>query len=378
MNKSKLVILLAFIITIIVGIIYIIPESTPSKINVVITILDNQNLNTYSNQVIEKSIEEIMKDNPIEIDISLLTTSKNNKHKVTIKMKPGDAELNWKNEVKKTFEKLLKDSTINNTTNQSINDLFMQTLEMIKDNSKEEGNYVIITGSFPECYSKNSSLELKNKIIEVTKGIQTKSKMIWSVLDTRENEVEILKSMISSNLCSIIDRRIIFDKSRECTEKTSQQVFCIFFDKLDNDKGKEFTNFLKNNFGENNILTIWNDGPQNNKKFNLSQKDSSNLDLLKILNELEKGKWTSIGYLLKQASNNFIQMPDSITKNLIISGNLPLESKGNQLDSETWKILKSIKNLNIILYHSSNVKDNETDKEFIYGLKYYKINFKKN
>lgn len=378
MDKTKVIILITIVVAIFVGIYFLIPSSTPTKVNVVITIFDNQNLNKYSNQVIEKTIEELMINNPTEIDLSLLTASNNSKHRITIKMKPGDAELNWKNEVKKTFEKLLKDSIITTITSESINDLFIQTLQMIKDNGKDEGNYYILTGSFPECYNKTSSLILKNKIIELTKGIQTKSKIIWSVLDTRENEEEILKSLISSNLSSIIDRRIIFDKSRECTEKISQQVFGIFFDKLDNENSKEFINYLKNIFGENIILTIWNDGAQNNKTLNLSKKDSLNLDAIKALSALEKGRWTSIGYLLKQASNNFAQLHDSLTKNLFIIGNLPLESKGNQLDAETWKLLQSIKKLSITIYHSSNFKENETDKTFIEGLKYYKINFRKN
>ncbi len=132
MDKTKITILIAIVIIIFIGIYFLIPSSTPTKINVVITILDNQNLNNYLNQVIEKTIEELMINNPTEIDLSLLTTSNILKHKINIKMKPGDSELNWKHDVKNTLEKLLKDSTMRSITNKSINDLFIQTLHMIK------------------------------------------------------------------------------------------------------------------------------------------------------------------------------------------------------------------------------------------------------
>lgn len=376
MDKTKITILIAIVIIIFIGIYFLIPSSTPTKINVVITILDNQNLNNYSNQVIEKTIEELMINNPTEIDLSLLTTSNILKHKINIKMKPGDSELNWKHDVKNTLEKLLKDSTMRSITNKSINDLFIQTLHMIKDNGKEEGNYFILTGSFPECYDEESSKLLINNINETTKGIQTKSKIIWSVLDTRENEEEILKTLIASNFSSIIDRRIIFNNSRECIERTSQQIYGIFFDRLDYENAKEFINYLKRNFGENIKLTLWNDGPQNNITLTFSKKDSLNLEAIKAFIELKEGRWTSVGYLIKQATNYLSQLQDTSTKNLIIIGNFPMESKGNQLDAETWKLLQSIQNLSITLYRSSNFKENKTDKTFIEGLRYYKINFK--
>ena len=377
MNKTKLIIFIGIIIGIFTAIYFLIPTSAPSKINVVVTILDNQNLNTYTNKVIERTLEEIMINNPTEIDLSLLTVSKDSKYKVKIKMKPGDSDVNWKNNVRITLEKLLKNSTITAITNQSINDLFIQSIQMIKDNVKEEGNYFIITGSFPECYDKASSLMLKNKIIEITNGIHTKGKIIWSVLDTRENEEEVLKSLISTNFCSIIDRRIIFDKSRDCIDKNSQQVFGIFFDKLDNEKANEFINFLKNKFGDNIKLTVWNDGIHNNKTSYIFKKDSLNLDALNILRGLEKARWTSIGFLIKQAANHLTQFNDSTLKNLIIIGNLPREGKGNQLDKETWQLLQKINELSVILYRPSYFKENEIDKVFKEGLKLFKINYNK-
>lgn len=378
MDKTKIIILITVVVVIFVGIYLLIPSSTPTKINVVITILDNQNLNNYLNQVIEKTIEELMINNPTEIDLSLLTATNIGKHKINMKMKPGDSELNWKNEIKKTFENLLKDSTSTSITNKSINDLFIQTLYMIKDNGIVEGNYFILTGSFPECYDEESSRSLINNINEITKGIHTKSKIIWSVLDTRENEEEILKTLIASNFSNVIDRRIIFNNSRECIEKTSKQIYGIFFDRLNYENAKEFINYLKRNFGENINLTLWNDSPKNNITLTFSKHDSINLDAVKEFIELKEGRWSSIGYLLKQATNYLSQLQDTSTKNLIIIGNFPKESKGNQLDPETWKLLQSIQNLSITLYRTSNFKENKTDKTFIEGLKYYNINFKKN
>lgn len=378
MNKSKIFVLIAITLAVLIGIYFLIPSSSPSRINVVITVLEKQNLNTYLNQVIEKAIEEVMINNPIEIDLSLLTASNDSKRKINIKMKPGDSELNWKNEVKKTVDKLLKDSIITSITNQSINDLIIQTLQMIKDKADDEGNYYILTGSFPECYDHTSSELLKHKINEIAKGVKTRSKFIWSVLDTRKNEDEILKSLITTNITSVIDRRIIFDKSRECIENSSQQVFGIFFDKLSNDQGIEFINYLRKNFGNNLTFTIWNDGPKNNMVLELSKNDSLNSNAPNTFSDLKKGRWPSIGYLLKQATNNFAQLPDSLSKNLVIIGNLPLEGTGNQLDAETWRLLQSIKKLSITLFRYSDFNENEIDKTLIDGLRYYKINFRKN
>jgi hypothetical protein len=378
MNKTKVIILVAIVIAIFVGIyLSISSSSSSSERNIVITILDNQGLDTYSNQVIDNTINEIMINNPTEINISILTTSNNNKRKTTLRMKPNEAEMQWENEIRTTLKKLLKGSVVTSPTNQSTNDLVIQTIQRMKDNGNDAGNYYILTGSFPECYDNESSSTLKNKIIELTKGFHTKSKIIWCVFDTRKNEYEIFKTLQTSNICPFVDSRVIAEKSRECPEINAQNIYGIFFDKLKEDQAREFFNYLKNKFGENIKLTIWNDSPHNNEIINLYKKDSLN-DYIKLLGKLEKGKWTSIGYLLKQASNNFLQLNDSLTRNLMIIGNLPLEGTGNQLDRPTWQLLKDIKNLSITLYKPMGVKDNKTDKAFKDGFKYYKIDYKTN
>lgn len=376
MNKIKIIILVSILLAILLGLFYLIPSKSPTKINVFVTILDNQNFEKHTNKVVEKVTEELMHNNPIEIDLSILTVSNENKHKMTINMKPGESELNWKSEVKRTLEKLLKDTTITNISNQSTNDLFLQTLQLMKDNGESEENYYILTGAFPECYNDIYSKTLMDNINNSLKGFQTKSKIIWSILDTRENEESILKSLTLLNSFPLIDRRIIFEKSRECVENSSQQVFGVFFDKFNIVNSKDFSIYLENNFGDNVSLTIWNDGIYNNKVLNFSKQDTINKSNYNILTSLDKGRWSSIGYLLKQATNKFVQLPDSIDKTLFIIGNLPLESKGNQLDLETWKLLQNIKNLNVIIYHPSDFRENETDKVFVEGLKYYKIKFK--
>ncbi len=377
MNKTKLVILIIVIIGVFVCIYFLFPPTQTSKLSVVVTILDNQHLNDYLNQISDKTIEEIIANKPLEIDMTLLSASNTPKNKIHLKMKPNESEIQWENTIKNAFVKLLKDTIITSLTNQSANDLIAQTIKMIKDKSKNSEYFFIITGSFPECYDKESAISLKNNILETSKGLNTTNKIIWNVLDTRENEEEILKTMQTANFCPILDRRIIFEKSRVCLDSSLTNLYCIFFDKLTSDQVNEFWNFIKNNYGKNINLTIWNDGPLNNKTIRTFGKDTLINEEIQLLENLTKGTWTSIGYLFKQASNNLMQINDSIPKNLIIFGNLPSEDKGSQLDPQTWKRLNNIKNLSITLYKPKGVKDNKTDKAIIEGFKYYKINYKK-
>ncbi len=377
MNKTKLAILIIVIIGVFVCIYFLFPPTQTSKLSVVVTILDNQHLNDYLNQISDKTIEEIIANKPLEIDMTLLSASNTPKNKIHLKMKPNESEIQWENTIKNAFVKLLKDTIITSLTNQSANDLIAQTIKMIKDKSKNSEYFFIITGSFPECYDKESAISLKNNILETSKGLNTTNKIIWNVLDTRENEEEILKTMQTANFCPILDRRIIFEKSRVCLDSSLTNLYCIFFDKLTSDQVNEFWNFIKNNYGKNINLTIWNDGPLNNKTIRTFGKDTLINEEIQLLENLTKGTWTSIGYLFKQASNNLMQINDSIPKNLIIFGNLPSEDKGSQLDPQTWKRLNNIKNLSITLYKPKGVKDNKTDKAIIEGFKYYKINYKK-
>ncbi|HOV92194.1 MAG TPA: hypothetical protein PLC04_03835 [Candidatus Kapabacteria bacterium] len=377
MNKTKLVILIIVIIGVFVCIYFLFPPTQTSKLSVVVTILDNQHLNDYLNQISDKTIEEIIANKPLEIDMTLLSASNTPKNKIHLKMKPNESEIQWENTIKNAFVKLLKDTIITSLTNQSANDLIAQTIKMIKDKSKNSEYFFIITGSFPECYDKESAISLKNNILETSKGLNTTNKIIWNVLDTRENEEEILKTMQTANFCPILDRRIIFEKSRVCLDSSLTNLYCIFFDKLTSDQVNEFWNFIKNNYGKNINLTIWNVGPLNNKTIRTFGKDTLINEEIQLLENLTKGTWTSIGYLFKQASNNLMQINDSIPKNLIIFGNLPSEDKGSQLDPQTWKRLNNIKNLSITLYKPKGVKDNKTDKAIIEGFKYYKINYKK-
>lgn len=377
MNKQKLVILILVIIGVFVCIYFLFPPAQTSKLSVVVTILDNQHLNDYLNQISDKTIEEITANKPLEIDLTLLSASNTRKNKIHLKMKPNESEIQWENTIKNAFVKLLKDTTITTLTNQSTNDLIAQTIKMIKDKSKNSEYFFIITGSFPECYDKESVITLKNNILETSKGLNTNNKIIWNVLDTRENEEEILKTMQTANFCPILDRRIIFEKSRECLDSSLTNIYCIFFDKLTSEQVNEFLNFIKNNYGKNINLTIWNDGPLNNKTIRTSGKDTLSNEDTQLLGTLSKGTWTSIGYLFKQASNNLMQINDSLPRKLIIFGNLPSEDKGSQLDPQTWKRLNNIKNLSITLYKPKGVKDNKTDNAFIEGFKYYKIDYKK-
>ena len=137
----------------------------------------------------------------------------------------------------------------------------------------------------------------------------------------------------------------------------------------------DFIKKMHSQFGDNLKLTIWNDGALNNKVIYLSNNDILNKENLEIFNQLEVGQWTSIGFLLKQSANFFAQLDDSLSKNLVIIGNFPQESKGNQLDPKTWDLIKKIQNLTIYFYRSNFLKLNSTDKEFLFGLNYHKISY---
>jgi len=75
MNKTKLVILIIVIIGVFVCIYFLFPPTQTSKLSVVVTILDNQHLNDYLNQISDKTIEEIIANKPLEIDMTLLSAS---------------------------------------------------------------------------------------------------------------------------------------------------------------------------------------------------------------------------------------------------------------------------------------------------------------
>jgi len=379
MDKKKITLLIVIFLIFIIGIYFILPTPFPNKVTVVLTILDNQYLNTYCEQVVEKTLDEFTKNIPLEVEFKVLSTSSLNKRNAIIKIKPGESEIVWNNRIRNIFNELLKDSVYTNITNQSINDLIMQTVHLISEIDNKNKNYIIFTGSFPDCYDKISTELLKSQITQKVKDIninsQNKSTIIWSVLDTRANEEDILVTIKNTRLANVIDRRIIFEKSRDCIEEKRNNIYGIFFDKLSLEKAMDFIKKMHSQFGDNLKLTIWNDGALNNKVIYLSNNDILNKENLEIFNQLEVGQWTSIGFLLKQSANFFAQLDDSLSKNLVIIGNFPQESKGNQLDPKTWDLIKKIQNLTIYFYRSNFLKLNSTDKEFLFGLNYHKISY---
>jgi len=217
MDKKKITLLIVIFLIFIIGIYFILPTPFPNKVTVVLTILDNQYLNTYCEQVVEKTLDEFTKNIPLEVEFKVLSTSILNKRNAIIKIKPGESEIVWNNRIRNIFNELLKDSVYTNITNQSINDLIMQTVHLISEIDNKNKNYIIFTGSFPDCYDKISTELLKSQITQKVKDIninsQNKSTIIWSVLDTRANEEDILVTIKNTRLANVIDRRIIFEKS---------------------------------------------------------------------------------------------------------------------------------------------------------------------
>ncbi len=198
--------------------------------------------------------------------------------------------------------------------------------------------------------------------------------LIWNVIDTRTAELEVLKSLSFAT-----DERIVFDKPRICSDTASTRVFCMFFDKANGEKGPEFMQFLKNSYGGSLALTIWNDGKNNNASIPVNFADTTSVtQATKLLSSLDKGQWTSIGFLLKQAVNHLKQLPEGDEKRLVVYGNVPDEGKGSQLDPNTWKNLVGVKNLKIYKFLPKGSRKRENDKNFIFGLKYYKLNYIEN
>ncbi len=376
MSKLKLILLIGGVIAIIGVIIFITQSSNPANINVTFTILDNQNVNDYSNDIINNTVDELFNSDLTEINVKVITASNNTKQ-LLIKKKPWDSDVNWKTEIRIAFEKLLQDSCITQITDKSANDLILQTLKLLKDKSKKDRNYYIISGSFPLCYNDQSSNELIRELSSLNKGIKTNSKVIWCIMDTRITEEKILKSLSSSKLFSVIDRRIIFPQTRVCPDNNKQNIYGIFFNPLNKDQANEFLKYLRLNYGDNN-LTIYNNDLKYGTTLNFSKPEDNSNQNMDLLATLKSGGWESIGILLNQTINEISKLNDSTSsKTIMIVGNLPsVEGNAQVFKPDDWKRLKNIKNLSFIIYKPKSYKLNNTDKAFTIGLKYYEINFR--
>lgn len=311
-------------------------------------------------------------------NISLTIISKPGYQKDVVIESPPDfvEESVYLKQTKDTLKLLLKDKVL--LDEKDVNIQFEALINALNNTKADNYHSLFLVGLFPNCYNK----QLTNDVIKTIKGkfnanVSSNHKITWMIKSNeKEPEQLILKTLIDLKLS--IDNKEVSVNQRICSENAKKDIFGIFFNKLNQEQYIEFSNFLINKFGNNNSLVIWNDGPSNNKVVEFSSNDSTNSNTFNILNKLEKGRWTSIGFLLKQATNSFSQLNDTLEKKLLLIGNLPMESKGNQLDTETWKQLQSIKKMSIVFFRPNNFKYNETDKAFIEGLKYYKINYTEN
>lgn len=378
MDIKKLIILLALAIGIIVAIVIILPNGNCNKMEFHIGILGNQFVSENENQIIDKISQVFIdKGNPSEVTLFLYSSSKTAKTKIELNRKPADNDKKWEFDVKNAVKSILKDSSIINLTNQNTNEQILQFLKLISSNIEDKCKIYFLTGSFPDCYDDISANALIGNMPKAISEQSIKSEFYWCVLDVRKNEELVFKELEKRKELNVIDRRIIFSKSRECFERSIQKVYGMFFNNLSEEQSKEFINYIQNKWGKNLELTIWNDGVLNNSKVILSDNEKNSTEIKKTLSAIEKGKWHSINYLIKQSINILTQQPDTLNKMLIIVGNLPSESKGNQLILENWKQLKAIKNIEVEFYLPYGTKMNKIDNAFIEGLEDYKIINKK-
>lgn len=291
--------------------------------------------------------------------------------------------ISQKDAYRKKFESTV-DSMLKSLKNQSVsiektNAIFEQfannmNLEENLSNSK----YYIFIGTMPskdvDCYDKGNakSLNIKEKI-KVKKT--DKVNIIWALKTSDKDPEQAIYNEISKLGFKCTYTPIITPTRVPCNLPPNNNLYSIFFDKLDETKAKDFLTYLTNTYGDNLRLTIWNDGVKNNTVVNINKSNLGSDSILKVFGILDKGKWTSIGYLVKQAVNNLSQIKSTENKNLLIVGNFPVESKGSQLDKDTWKLLKSIEKLNLILCKKNSSRENETDKAVKYGFEYFKIKY---
>lgn len=180
-----------------------------------------------------------------------------------------------------------------------------------------------------------------------------------------EEPESILYDFLKNSSIKFIDNQIIVAK-RICP-KSSKQIYSLFFNPIDSNNIQYFENFLSANFGKSINLKIWNDSPNNGKVISTEQNSKFNQNDSKLLNKLTKGQWTSIGYLIKQATNEFASMHDTTEKNLIIVAPMPLESKGQEIDPNVWKSLSNLKNINVFYIYTRKSRLNKIDNALKYG-----------
>lgn len=257
--------------------------------------------------------------------------------------------------------KNIKSSNLNESANNQIEDL-----ARVLSNINTETS-VVIAGKFPFCYDKenmNKALSnfKKNLKINDTSLIEIN----WMVQSNSEEPENIFYNYLKNSGIKFLDNQITV--ARRVCPSSSRKVYSIFFNPIDSSDVQNFENLLSTNFGKDLKLKIWNDSKINDSIISINNGIIKPNDRMLLLG-LNKGQWTSIGYLIKQATNEFEAMHDTVIKDLIIVAPLPLENRGSVINPEVWTTLSKLKNLNVYFVSSNKSIQNPIDKAIKNGVK---------
>lgn len=347
----------------------------PKKQIISIFIFENyDNLEKHINQTVLKYVEDnkIPDKKDININVYSINEISGKEYKIihSFSMKQTEDKLK---KIKDILNVALKTIRKQKLSIQETNSLLNKMMFVLDDLSKkpEDDNHVFIFGRFPSCY-KQENFRNTNIYSQLKGKRYSYMTIVWGLnTDINRPEKKELQSVLNKKAFVVFDRT---DSSPlpTCPEEELKNVYAILFKKLTSEQIKEFSNFIFNTFGNKLNVTLWNDGPINNQNFKVFE-NKGGAELIKGIEKAQSGHWTSVGFLIKQANNTLSQVKPEIEKNLIIVGNMPAMGRGNQLDVETWKNLKSLKTLNSYYYFPKGVKKSIEDEALIEGLESIKF-----
>lgn len=265
-----------------------------------------------------------------------------------------------------------KYAKVNSSSANSLVEQCLNTLSNAKD--KDEAIKIVWLGTFPIGYSDNDVQKL-NINTKLKKSEYNNIELNWTLRTCdAEPEYKLIKSFESKGI-RVMNNTQVTPKRPDGIEKSLKPIYAIMLNKLDIQQSKELEMYLRMNYGQNLKLTLWNDGIKNNSIVQFTDSKPSNDSTLSIFSQLDRAKWTSFGYLIKQAVNNLQQSKLTYKTPLLLVGNMPAEGRGTQLSRDTWDLLKTMKNIELVLYMPSGSKINELDKLLRLGLTNLKINY---
>ncbi len=282
----------------------------------------------------------------------------------------------YKNYFNKKIDSLAKAAgkyaKVNSISANSLIEQYINTLSNTKD--KNESIKIVWLGTFPVGYSDNDVQKL-NINTKLKKSEYKNIEFNWTLRTCDEEpEYKLIKTFESKGI-RVLNNTIVTPKRPDSIEKPLKPIYAIMLNKLDIQQSKELEMYLRMNYGQNLKLTLWNDGIKNNSIVQFTDSKPSNDSTLSIFSQLDRAKWTSFGYLIKQAVNNLQQSKLFQKTPLLLVGNMPAEGRGTQLNKDTWDLLKTMKNIELVLYMPSGSKMNELDKLLRFGLDNLKINY---